>query len=409
MKSSTKMRIKHILGPEIVNVLKNTIQEGKYIRDYICGYEGRICTSHDYKVYSIDGQHVFFGYYDLHQANASNKYLLAHVLPIGAMMGTADIKIGYIDREKGGITTFTNSKAWNWQQGSRLRWHPVFEDEVLFNDYSEGTYITKVWNLKQKCVVEQYPYAFYDINKDFSYGISLNFSRLQRLRPGYGYSNKVDTTVGDYAPKEDGLFLFDIAKMNSTMVISLYDLACQANSLDYQNYINHVAFSPDGFHFLFFHIYTGDTNFSWKTRLMVGNTNCQSWCLLDDIVVSHYCWLNSKTILVTSIDGDYYLLDLDGKKVALDNPHLKNDGHPSVDYNNHTILCDTYPLKHNYQKLFFTNMEGQLYKEVAQIYSDPRMYGEYRCDLHPRLSREGNILTVDATHVGRRCVIEFSV
>ena len=73
------------------------------------------------------------------------------------------------------------------------------------------------------------------------------------------------------------------------------------------------------------------------------------------------------------------------------------------------FISDTYPQKNDFQTLFFASLKDDHYKECARIYSDPRLFGERRCDLHPRISKDGTLITIDSTMIGRRCVIEIDL
>jgi hypothetical protein len=43
----------------------------------------------------------------------------------------------------------------------------------------------------------------YDISKDKTYILSLDFSRLETLRSGYGYNNIKDATIGQNIPQNN--------------------------------------------------------------------------------------------------------------------------------------------------------------------------------------------------------------
>ena len=64
----------------------------------------------------------------------------------------------------------------------------------------------------------------YCLTNDRKYAISVNFARLGRERPGYGYDGLEDPTI-DYAhPDNDGIFIVDIEKNTAELVISLDQL-----------------------------------------------------------------------------------------------------------------------------------------------------------------------------------------
>ena len=64
----------------------------------------------------------------------------------------------------------------------------------------------------------------YSISNDCLYAVSLDFRRLQRLRPGYGYEDLPDTSIDQKAPENQGLWLMDLKTGQSELIISLADI-----------------------------------------------------------------------------------------------------------------------------------------------------------------------------------------
>ena len=46
---------------------------------------------------------------------------------------------------------------------------------------------------------------------------------------------------------------------------------------------------------------------------------------------------------------------------------------------------------------------------MGRFYADPNINGEFRCDLHPRWSRDGKRLCFDSIHEGSRQVYALDV
>ena len=149
-------------------------------------------------VLEADGYHVYRGYYDLNYLNSGR--FLCHRLPVGATdnRGTK-CDIGYYDLEAMKFHKVADTNAWCWQQGSRLRWHPIEKNRILFNSIEGDHYCAKICDTdgNQIRIIDR---PLYDVTPDFKYGISLNYSRLQRMRPGYGYNYVEDETKDVYAP-----------------------------------------------------------------------------------------------------------------------------------------------------------------------------------------------------------------
>jgi hypothetical protein len=76
------------------------------------------------------------------------------------------------------------------------------------------------------------------------------------------------------------------------------------------------------------------------------------------------------------------------------------DGHNSYVPNsaNEWIISDTYSLK-GFQYLFLCHAPTKQFVLLAKLQSTAGE-GIHRVDLHPRFSRDGKIVSIDATHEG---------
>lgn len=299
----------------------------------------------------------------------------------------------------------TTTEAWCWQQGARLCWHPTRSDTVVFNEVSGDHYITCSYSLATGKKIQIANRACYDVTQDIRYGLSLNYSRLQRLRPGYGYDKLPDLTVKEKVPYGDGIFLVDFENDESKLVISYEQLVNLSPSSENEwNYINHISIAPSGDKFMFFHLWTPAVGSRWKAKLYVANLDGNDLhCIEEEYITSHYCWKSSHELLTTTVGVDgkrsyYFIYDVDsGQRTELLSEHLTNDGHPSCLPDGKHFITDTYPLEHCMQHLFSEALDSTDYKPICDLFSDPRMYGEKRCDLHPRVTPDGKIITVDST------------
>jgi len=411
MTSEIKTFIKRILGRKNLRSIKTIRQYIKYVLDLAAGNYGHIKCAYGYQTYSLPQKHVFFGYYDLQQIDKSGDKLLVHILAKDAVAGETPIIIGYIDRKKGIIKEVAYSNAWSWQQGSRLRWSNSDDERIYFNNYDDDGYCCELWSISRE-KIRRFSWPFYDISSDESFGLSLNFSRLQRLRPGYGYSNMADNTSAESFPADDGIFYIDLKTNESRLLVSLKDLA-EENGVEtqYQGYINHISISPDSKRFIFFFLWAENDYLPWKNCLYSYDFEKEKLSLIEDqITVSHYCWISDTDIYITSIRGDYYKYNvIKETRTKLNNKHLCHDGHPSFMKNNQ-ILTDTYPLAHNYQHVFTTDEEGKDQTDILEVYSDPRLFEDKRCDTHPRISGDLKYITVDSSYIDKkRSVIEIEI
>jgi len=358
-----------------------------------------------YKIYGINDKHVFFGYYDLAQINKAGNKMLVHVVDRNAEPERDKAEIGYFDLENGDYVKVTTTSTWCWQQGSRLRWHPQQHEKILFNDVDNNVYVMKEADVNSN-EINILTSAVYDNSYDFIYGVSLNFARLQRLRPGYGYSTLPDLSIDHYAPNEDGVFLINLDTKEKKLIISLNELSRVSDiSLLCEHYINHVSFSPDGRRFMFFHVAVGAKSSGKKTKVYIYNINSEALKLIEnDWKASHYCWCNNNELMITAVTKEkkavYAIYDIENNvKKIIDYPSLTEDGHPSFFTCGDKIVTDTYPDKRSYQKLFLHDIMQDKMLVLANFYHKPVNSIDLRCDLHPRLWENGNkrIITVDTT------------
>jgi len=374
----------------IINYFKSLVSKEEKIN---------VNSTYSYEIIG-KGENVFSGYYDLNPIK-NNKHLL-HRLPKGNKFGKDSIDICYYDLSTKEIIPITTSKAWNYQQGSRLRWSNVYENSIYFNDFVNGDYVCKLFNIttKEEKIIN---HPLYDISLDEKYGISVNFELLHKCRPGYGYNSK------GFMKKEldkDGLYLVDLESGESKLIVSFKTLV---NRLDkdvlYTHYLNHISFSKDGKKVMFFHLW--DANGSRHSELCIYDIElCDYFVLEDEALVSHYTWKNDEELLITCVYNDseqYRLYDLKTKKYdILDN--LSRDGHPTyVDDN--TFVSDTYPLN-NYQKLFMYDCTTNNTFDICRVFANPLLIDDKRCDLHPKLCN--NHISIDSTLYGNRCVVVFN-
>ena len=411
-----KAKIKKIVGQKNLQRVKAVKAQVKYYKT--CGGQRLVMHSAEWEnpvVYALPGRHVFFGYYDIQQLSPKGDKLLLTAVPLKADTRRDPAQLQWVDVATGSYHLIADTRAWCWQQGSRLRWHPVEEDTVLYNDVEDGRYVTRRFDLttgNQRTLCR----AVYDVAPDGRHGLALNYSRLQRLRPGYGYDALPDATAGEKVPKDDGIFLVDLRTGQEKLIVSyekLVELAPEAAGN--LNYANHISIAPDGSRFMFFHLWTPAIGARWRARLYTARMDgSELQCLEREYIPSHYCWRGSQELLITSVgfggsESHYLLYDIQaGTRKMLDKEHLKNDGHPTYLADGVTFVTDTYPLAGSMQKLFLETREGEGYQPICDIYADPRRFEEKRCDLHPRLTPDGRIITIDSTfRDGKRSVLLF--
>jgi hypothetical protein len=241
--------------------------------------------------------------------------------------------------------------------------------------------------------------------------LSLNYRRLARIRPEYGYDVEVDNFAPDQPVDRDGIWRVDLRSGDSHLIVSLQQLADTAPGREIagaEHKVNHAVYSPDGGRFVFMHRWLGPRGkFS---RLYCANSDGTGLrLLLDHRMVSHYAWRDESTVLAwarTPEEGDrYYFLDVstDARETCCPGTLDRfGDGHPSFSPDGQWIVTDTYPDRGRMRRLLLCRPAAGQVTEVGAFHSPWRYEGSTRCDLHPRWSPDGLKISIDSSHAGTR-------
>lgn len=357
-------------------------------------------------------RHHFFGYYEKCPWNASGNVLLAHEAAFNDRPPGANdsVTVGLVHLTDGNrYQKLAESLAWNWQQGSMLQWHPADPEHLfLHNDRRNGRFVGVVRDTDGREVAE-YARPIYAVSPDGRSAFSVDFARLHTYRPGYGYAGGTDPSAADAHPDNDGIHRIDLVSGRTELFVSLGQLAhldANASTRGAFQWINHIQVAPGGRRLAFFHIAQAANG--WRARLVVceaDGTGLQ--CLLDADMVSHYDWLDVDRILIWARDGQrghFWLVDrANAERGVVGNGVLVEDGHVTFSPDRRWVLNDTYPDRHDMRTLMLYRWSDSRRIDLARLHSPKaRWWGEIRCDLHPRWSRDGKQVCVDSVHSGER-------
>lgn len=362
--------------------------------------------------YAVAGCHTFFGYYDVTPFSSNNSLLLAIAAPPVNRTPRPEepARVGYFHLgEPESFEEIGQTSAWCWQMGCRLQWLPGGGERwVIYNTLLDGAFGAVVQDVNGRQVLERYDRPVYSIDPSGRWALSLNFARLQRLRPGYGYVDLPDETRGRRTPSGDGLWLIDLHDGKADLLFSLQelaDLAPETSMASGEHYINHLSFNPTGDRLMFFHLWTQGR--SWRNRMITCDLQgCDLHIYEAEGILSHYTWLGPRALLVTAHhhpeQSGYYVYDDEtGERVRFAPGLLTRDGHPSVVPGSRWLLTDTYADRYGEQGLLlYAEPQGVI--ELGRFGSPARFWGETRCDLHPRYDSAGRRVAFDSAHTGRR-------
>lgn len=417
--------------------------------------------------FGTSGKHHFFGYYDKCPWSADGRFLLAleadfiDHLPLptdAASVGVIDLK------GEGTFKKIAETRAWNWQQGCMLQWlGPDYKSRVIFNDFRGGKFVSVIFNVidgREECII---PFPVYAVHPSGGYAVSLNFSRLDEVREGYGYKGVQDASVSGERPDNDGIYFIDLGKGIARLMMSLAQI-CEFQPVrsmsEGKHWVDHATLNPSGSKFAFLH------RWQLKDRGMYSRLCVMDFdpvapasvrklpfrILLDSGMASHFTWKSDSELLVwgrpvgtstlvgktalarkifvpiyhklfrsspalrQKISGDTFLLfNLNDvregdvpKPVPVARGVVQEDGHCSFSPDGKWLLTDTYPDGGHYRRLVLFNIRSHELIEIGKFYSLPDGVKEdwdlsaLRADLHPRWSRDGQQICFDSVHEGSR-------
>lgn len=356
-----------------------------------------------------DGGEWFFGYYDKSPWDLTGKRVLA--MRAEAVDSPAPEESAALYLIEGGhYHKFAQTQTWNTQQGCMLQWRgPAFRSQVIYNDFREGRYVSVLFDIDARREQRVFPMPVYAVSRDGKTALTLDFSRLNRLRPGYGYANCPDATANAACPTTTCIWRMSLETGDVTPILT-YTALCafeEKTSMRMATHkINHIMINPSGTRFMVLHRwFEGAVK---HTRLLTFDMDGKApFTLADEDFVSHCNWLSDTEILsfcrLGGQDGYYSLTDrtLEHRRLW---PNLTRDGHMSAGQSG-LIVTDSYPDKTRMQSVYV--MDGDSVTRLARVFSPFKFDRDIRCDLHPRFDLSGTRIMIDATFEGRRAMYEL--
>lgn len=399
--------------------IKKVIKRGYQVLMY--AISPKIKSQGDIERISPDDNHeYFFGYYDKSPWDASGRYMLcmkandtwSDVSP----KEKADIILIDLERQENDPRRYrkiAETSSWNVQQGCMAQWlGPDFAERIIYNDCRNGKYVSIILNLRtlEEKVIEA---PVYSVSEDGTFALTLDFSRLYELRPGYGYYNVEEKTKGQALPDAPAIWRVDLITGAVEPVLSYMDFASfqprkEMKESGAVHKVNHIMLSPNGKRFMvLYRWFCGQRKY---TRLITCDVDGRNmYVLSDDDMVSHCYWKNDNEILAfeNKCDGGpgYYLMkDGTNHYVHLWSA-LSNDGHPSYSPNKQLVVTDSYPDRARMADIKIlddADEQGNNMRVVARVFAPFKYDNDTRCDLHPRWSRDGKAICFDSVFEGHR-------
>ncbi|MBM4094391.1 MAG: hypothetical protein FJ276_34035 [Planctomycetes bacterium] len=365
----------------------------------------------------------WFGYYDKLQFDPTDRYVLGMEVDFEHRSPRPDdvVTIGMVDLQDGdrwielGRTT-----AWCWQQGCMLQWRPGSRTEVLWNDREQDRYVCRILDVETRAL-RTVPHPVYSVSPDGRWAVATDFRRVADTRPGYGYNGILDPYRDELMPGESGIWHVDLETGQAKLVISLADIASTpplpGDLSKAKHWFNHLLVNPDGTRFEFLH--------RWKvpesrglisgTRMFTAAPDGTAIRFLNSDT-SHFNWRDPRHVIAWARHnpqgmGFFIFEDANGGLVEpLPKDAIPANGHVSYLPGLQWLLADSYPDAEDRQHVVLYNIPQSRRFNVGS-FPLPREYNhkyiqepsrECRCDLHPRFSRDGRGVVIDAPHSGGR-------
>ena len=371
------------------------------------------------------GDPHWFAYYDKLETDPSGRYVLSMRSNFEGRTPTDSdtIEIGMVDtRDNCRWISLGKSDAWGWQQGCQLQFVPQSKTEIIWNDRENGRFVSRILDIETR-KMRTLPMPVYALSPDGKWAVTVDYSRVNDMRAGYGYKGIPDKSAAEKAPKGAGIWRVDLKTGESRLIVSLADAAAIPNSDDpdfaqAKHWFNHLLVSPDGKRFIFLHRWKYDQpekNKRYKkvggfgTRMFTANADGSDMRIIDPYnYTSHFIWdCDGKKVLawtkIPPYGFGFFLIDdtPEAKAEQIGKGAMPVNGHCTY-INRDWILNDTYPDKTRRQTVYLYNVKTGERRDIAKLHMPKGMWGEHRCDTHPRSTPDGKKVVVDSAHNGKR-------
>ncbi len=362
-------------------------------------------------------KHHWFGYYDKWQFDPTDRYVLGMEVDFEHRSPRPGdvIRIGMVDLSDGDRwIELGDSRAWGWQQGCMLQWLPGSRSRIVWNDRQGGRFVCHVLDVKTRRK-RTIPRAVYTISPDGRVGVAPDFARVQDMRPGYGYAGVPDPHAKELAPADSGIWRIDMKTGEAKVIVSLADIArfgkLDASMRGAKHYFNHLLFAPDGKRFIFLHRWRPDAGRGgFRTRMLTATPDGRDVRVVDPSGhTSHFIWRDGGHILAWTRPAGkpsaFYLFDeTTGTCEQVGQGVMTANGHCTylpLGGGREWILNDTYPRgKGRGQSPYLFHVPTGRRFWLGHFHLPREYRGEWRCDTHPRFSRDGTKVCIDSPHGG---------
>ncbi|GFE64901.1 hypothetical protein [Litoreibacter roseus] len=364
---------------------------------------------------------ISHSYYDIPVFDEPGAQIIAHRLPFTMRHPGAEdaVEIGLVGCNAAGPDNFQiigESRAWSWQQGPMAQWI-AGGPRVVWNDREDGKIVARVKDTLTGDV-RTLPGQVYAIDAAGKTALSLDMTRLDALRAGYGYPGGVAPDGLSRAPADDGVWAMDIETGHRTLLLDIRRAVGFMNKhRGWRDYIkrqglrvhywfNHAKISPDGTRFTI-KLRWRRIGRGWDDRQGVSLT-----CKMDgsDLrflapATSHVIWLDSERLYFWQRNALRLYLDSAPLGTMLHqmapdlvtaNVHMRH-----LDDGNLFVLDTPYNEKID---VITWDAAADVSQTIATFTGHVPKSGPFRCDLHPCPSADGKRIALTSLQDGARDV-----
>jgi hypothetical protein len=329
-----------------------------------------------------------------------------------------------------------------------LQWlGPAANGQAVYNDVAAGRFVARIVDVEGR-LPRAIPWPVYALHPSGGWSVSLQFERSYWCR-AYHYESIRNPAWNVRVHPDDGLFRVNLATGAVRRIVSLAEiLAIDPDpGFDSRNHwLEHIMANPSGTRFAFYHRFGRDEVF--RTRVFTVDGDGGNLALTGgwrEAQYSHLGWRNDDEFALFTYEtaavgrahaalarqggGAGLLLrgyrrllrplvprrgaqacmqrtfygrvrDRHGVVGRFDTGRLTQDGHPSFTPDGAWMLTDTYADDAGYRHLLLFDTHAETLLDLGRFHSPFNNCG-YRCDLHPRFSRDATHVVIDTAHTGR--------
>lgn len=363
--------------------------------------------------------HHFFGYYGVNAWDPTLRFHLALETDFDDHRPTVgDVaNVGLVDRETGDFEALAKTRAFNLQQGSMMHWIDAgVGAEFTFNDWDGDRLVSRAVNpmTRETRTLDR---AIAAVSPTEAEGIGLNFARMAHCRAVVGYANDWGNKPWVDKPEDDGLFAIDLQTGETRLLLSIADVIAANPCAETANgaaWFNHVYYNADGTRLLFLcRVKTPD---KWHTSVWSVNVDGSDLAMQIPYGyhTSHFAWRDTERVMISSdFLGTMRFLefrDRVGDFQPFGGNVLPPDGHNAFSPNGEWVACDTYPKNEaRLAELMLYHIASGEKISLGKVHHAEQYTGDVRCDLHPRWSPDGSVITFDSVHGDTRQIYSVDV